>query len=310
MPRSSIEILSRSNVLSVGSQQFVLDAQQMRLLDGLRLNPRKSFAGRIRGERLTKKKGISIEFADFRDYSDGDDLRHLDWNVLARLDNPVIRTYQDEEDLAVHVVVDCSTSMDFGSPTKLERAQEVAGVFGYIALTAGDALLPRPLGKRDKSLPALHGRASFLRFASWIKGLKADGTIPLAKSLREFASASVRTGIVVLISDGLDADFMSALRILSGRGHEVWMVQVLADEEIDPDLEGDLRLIDAEGGGPVEITANSMALTAYKQNFEAHCAAISAELQRLGGRYARLRTSGSLDDLVKDTFKRYGWLTG
>src|SRR5690348_18424364 len=108
------------------SSTLVLEPKEFRLLEGLRLNPRKSFGGKVRGERLTKKKGISIEFADYRDYAEGDDLRHLDWNVLARLDSPIMKTYRDEEDLAVHLLVDGSASMEFGEPTKLEGAKRIA----------------------------------------------------------------------------------------------------------------------------------------------------------------------------------------
>src|SRR5690242_7545435 len=119
---------------------LLLDSREFRLLEGLRLNPKKSFTGRIRGERLTKKKGISIEFSDYRDYTEGDDLRHLDWNVLARLETPIMKTYRDEEDLAVHMLLDGSASMDFGEPTKFEAAQRMAAAFGYVGLCAGDAV--------------------------------------------------------------------------------------------------------------------------------------------------------------------------
>src|SRR5438105_6787237 len=108
-----------------------LDPRDFRVLEGLRLLPRKSFGGRVRGERLTSKRGISIEFADYREYADGDDLRHLDWNVLARLATPVTKTYRDEEDLAVHLLVDTSSSMQFGEPSKQEAAKRYACALGF-----------------------------------------------------------------------------------------------------------------------------------------------------------------------------------
>ena len=105
---------------------LILSPTEFRILEGMRLAPKRSFHGRIRGERLTRRKGISIEFADYRDYSEGDDLRHLDWNVLARLETPVMKTYQDEEDLAVYLVVDATGSMSFGEPSKLVFAKKLA----------------------------------------------------------------------------------------------------------------------------------------------------------------------------------------
>src|SRR3954462_1112722 len=127
----------------------VLESGDFRVLEGLRLLPRKSFGGRVRGERLTKKKGISIEFADYREYTDGDDLRHLDWNVLARLGVPVTKTYRDEEDLAVHVLIDTSPSMSFGEPCKLDCAKKYACALGFLGLAGGDAVYPRALGIRE-----------------------------------------------------------------------------------------------------------------------------------------------------------------
>src|SRR6476659_4953467 len=112
----------------------LLDPREFRVLEGLRFNPRKSFTGKIRGERLTTKKGISIEFSDYRDYTEGDDLRHLDWNVLARLEAPIMKTYRDEEDLAVHLLLDGSASMDFGESSKFEAAKRIATAIGYVGL--------------------------------------------------------------------------------------------------------------------------------------------------------------------------------
>ena len=104
----------------------LLEPRELRTLETLRLRPNRAYRGSSKGERISKQKGVSIEFADFRNYSDGDDLRHLDWNVLARLDTPVIRTYQDEEDIVLYVCLDCSPSMNFGEPSKLSVAQRYA----------------------------------------------------------------------------------------------------------------------------------------------------------------------------------------
>jgi uncharacterized protein (DUF58 family) len=289
---------------------YVLEPREFRMLEGLRLNPRRTFSGRIRGERLTRRKGLSIEFADYRDYSEGDDLRHIDWNVLARLESAVIKTYQDEEDLAVYLLLDCSTSMEFGEPTKLQYAIRAACAFGYVGLASQDAVYPRVLGMRQRPLPALRGRSSFPRLANWATQLQPEGKRGLAAAVREFAAAGDRAGLVVLLSDGLDEGMSSAVRILAGRGHEVNFIQVLSPEEIDPDLEGDLRLLDAESGTPVEITANSQALKEYKRRLEEHCSGLQAETLRVGGRYTRTTTTQSLEALVKNTLKREGWLTG
>lgn len=287
---------------------FVLESREFRVLEGLHIAPRRTFTGRVRGERLTKRKGVSIEFADYRDYTDGDDLRHLDWNVFARLETPVIKTYQDEEDLAVHVLIDCSASMDFGQVHKLRATVRMGSALAYLGLCGQDAVYPRALGISESPMPALRGRSAFPRFAKWAQNLEPAGQAPLSKTLKDFAGTSARPGVAIVISDALDPEVFSAIRVLGGRGHEVWMIQVLSDEELDPDIEGDLRLLDAEAGSPVEITANSYALEAYKKNLKAHCSQLEQEALRVGGRYALFNSAGSLEDFVKMTLKRHGWV--
>jgi len=288
---------------------LILEPREFRMLDGLRLNPRKSFSGRVRGERLTRKKGVSIEFADYREYSEGDDLRHLDWNVLARLDTPVMRTYQDEEDLAVHLLLDLSPSMDFGEPSKLQLARRLAGALGYVALNAGDAVMPRRVGFPQPPIAPLRGRASYPRLGRWTAESAPDGraAVPLARALRDFANSSARTGVVLLLTDGLDPEVAPAVRALAGRGHEVLFLQILSDIELDPDLEGDLRLIDGEGGTVVELTANSYALKEYRRRLEEHNAGIREAVRRVGGRHALVRANEPLDSIVKNTLRRDGW---
>jgi uncharacterized protein (DUF58 family) len=289
---------------------LVLEPREFKMLDGLRLNPRKAFAGRVRGERLTRKKGISIEFADYREYSDGDDLRHLDWNVLARLDSAVIRTYQDEEDLAMHLLLDLSPSMEFGEPSKLDQARKLACAIGYVALGGGDAVLPRALGPKEPDVRALRGRVGFPRLAQWCETARPPerNRETLTGAIRGFINASVRAGVAMLIADGLDPDFPGLLRALGGRGHEVWLLQVLSDIELDPDLEGDLRLLDAESGKPVEVTANSYVLKEYRRRLQEHNSAIVEAIRRIGGRHALIRADQSLDSVIKETFKREGWV--
>jgi uncharacterized protein (DUF58 family) len=289
---------------------LLLDPREFRLLDGLRLNPRKSFAGRVRGERLTRKKGISIEFADYREYTEGDDLRHLDWNVLARLDTPVMRTYQDEEDLALHVLLDLSPSMDFGEPTKLDMAKRLAGAVAYVALNGGDAVVPRALGPREPNHRPLRGRVGYPTLARWASAQRTGERPPdsLSKALKGFAASSARTGMVLLVSDGLDPDIASSLRAVAARGHEILFLQILSEIELDPDLEGDLRLIDAEGGTPVEITANSYALKEYRKRLQEHNASIDDTVRRLGGRHALVRPDQPFDHVVKDVLRRGQWV--
>lgn len=285
------------------SQRF--EANELRLLEGLRFNPRRSFPGKVRGERLTKKKGLSIEFADYRDYSEGDDLRHLDWNVLARLGAPLMKTFRDEEDLAVHILLDTSPSMDFGNPSKKEAARKLAMGLGLIGLSGGDAVYPRLLGSAESR--SLRGRVSFAALMDALeRPYQSDKSI--GRACRDFISSKASKGLVFLVTDGLNEELPKALLGFGARGHELYLVQVLSDVDVNPDIEGDLKLIDREGGEAIEITANSLALRLYRERLSSHNAALEESCRKAGGHYALVNTRDRFDQVIQNSFRRLGWV--
>src|SRR5438477_5608768 len=127
--------------MPVTQAQALLDPQFLARLEQLELVSRKIFLGRMKGERRSRKKGQSVEFADYRNYVVGDDLRHLDWNLFGRLDKLFIRLFMEEEDLHFYVLIDNSLSMDFGNPTKLQYAKQVAAALGFIGLVNMDRVV-------------------------------------------------------------------------------------------------------------------------------------------------------------------------
>lgn len=286
----------------------LLDPRELRAIESLRLRPNRTYRGASKGERISKQKGVSIEFADFRNYSEGDDLRHLDWNVLARLDTPVMRTYQDEEDLIVYLCLDCSPSMHFGEPTKFEVAQRYAMAFGYVGLVGGDGIRLKVIGAKQPPSNILRGRASAFRLMESIRRQgEESNSETLNDGLRSILRSNLRNGILLLVSDGLDPDLPATIRALGGRGFEVWHTQILSDIEIDPDLEGDLRLIDAEHGHTTEITINRETLQSYRQRLDAHLNTIADAVKRTGGRHVLIRTSDSLEQVMMRKLKPAGW---
>lgn len=287
-----------------------LEPRELRTLENLRLRPNRTYRGSSKGERISRQKGVSIEFADFRNYSEGDDLRHLDWNVLARLDSPVMRTYQDEEDVVLYVCMDCSPSMNFGDPSKLTTAQRYAMAFGYIGLVGGDGVRLKVLGAKQPPSGIMRGRSSAHRF---IESVQRNGVEQnqetLNDSLRSLLRSNLRSGILVLVSDGLDQNLPTTIRALGGRGFEVWHAQILSEIEIDPDLEGDLRLIDSEGLASTEITINRDTIQHYRRSLESHIVALSEATKRTGGHHQLIRTTDSLEEVMTRKLKPGGWLT-
>ena len=274
-------------------------------MEKLHFVPRKTFSVRTRGERLSRQKGMSIEFADYRDYSDGDDLRHLDWTILARLGRPTIRTYQDETELPVYLALDISPSMDFGEPSKFDHARRLASVLGFIGLASLDRVQTIAIGgpQLQPGRP-MRGRGSHRKLVDWAAALEPNGTRNLSTALSRLPA--LPPGLFFLISDGLDPAAAGALRAVASRGYELVMVQVLSPIEIDPDLEGDLRLVDAESGEAVEVTAHSQTLREYKQNLDAHCKELEEAVNRLGGRWVQSIVGQPVSDFLATGLRRIG----
>src|SRR5438128_4438488 len=240
-------------------------------LEQLELVSRKIFAGRMKGERLSKRKGQSVEFADYKNYVVGDDLRFLDWNLFARLDKLFIRLFLEEEDLHVYFLLDNSLSMDFGTPSKLRYAKQLAAALGFVGLVNMDRVVIEAFNDRlTQTMPAARGRRSIWRMMDFLQKLEPAGPSDLKKSLKTFSLKSSGKGIVVLLSDFMDkGGYEDALRYLVARQLDIYVIQVLSQEEIEPEVVGDLRLVDIEDDDVAEITVSAPLLKRYKQNLEA-----------------------------------------
>src|SRR5271157_3452899 len=244
------------------SEKPLLDPQFLARLEQLELVSRKIFLGRMKGERRSKRKGQSVEFADYRNYVIGDDLRFLDWNLFARLDRLFIRLFMEEEDLHVYILIDNSLSMDFGTPSKLHYARQVAAALAFIGLVNMDRVVIEVFNDRlVQSLPAARGRRSLWRVLDFLQRVEPAGPSDLKRALRTFSLKCSGKGIVILLSDFMDkGGYEDALRYLIARQFDVYLIQVLAQEEIEPPLVGDLKLIDVEDGDEAEITVTGPLL--------------------------------------------------
>jgi uncharacterized protein (DUF58 family) len=186
----------------------------MAQLERLELVTRKIFRGRMKGERRSKRKGQSVEFADFRQYVPGDDLRSLDWNLYARLDKLIIKLFLEEEDLHFFTLIDASLSMDFGQPTKLQYAKQLAAALGFVGLIRADRVRIETLGQSVANRgPVLRGRRGVWRMLDYLDGIEAGETISLADGVKNFCVRNTGKGVVVLITDLMDKNgYESALR--------------------------------------------------------------------------------------------------
>src|SRR6516165_10287012 len=226
----------------------LLDPKFLARLEQLELVSRKIFLGRMKGERRSKRKGQSVEFADYRNYVVGDDLRFLDWNLYARLDRLFLRLFMEEEDLHFYVLLDNSLSMDFGSPTKLRVAQQLAAALRVVGLVNQDRVVIEAFNDRlTQSMPPLRGRRSLWRMLDFLDKVEPAGPSDLKRALKAFSLKAAGKGVVVLLSDFMDkGGYEEALRYLVARQMDLYVIQILSHEEIEPEITGDLRLVDVE----------------------------------------------------------------
>ncbi|NOT01365.1 MAG: DUF58 domain-containing protein [Phycisphaerales bacterium] len=289
---------------------MLLDPEFMTRLEQLELVSRKIFAGKMRGERRSRRRGQSVEFADHRNYTVGDDLRFLDWNIYARLDRLFIKLFLEEEDLHVSLIVDVSKSMDFGEPGKGLYAKRLAAALAYIGLVNQDrvSLYAYGHGLRNQ-LAGLRGRHLSHRMLSFLDGLEYEPTSNLTLACKHYAIRHPQRGIVILLSDFLDkGGYESGLRFLLGRDLDLYVVQILSPQEIDPPLSGDLRLTDVEDEDVAEVTVSRALINRYKHNLQAYCGGLRNYCARRGITYLFTGTEVPFDQVVLRYLRRRGLL--
>lgn len=290
------------------SSTTLLTPDLLARLEHLELVSRKIFRGRLKGERRSRRKGQSVEFMDFRSYVPGDDPRFIDWNLFARLDRLFLKLFLEEEDLHVYALIDASHSMDFGEPTKLQFAKQLAAAVGFIGLCRGDRVKIEWLGaSRTQPGPAFRGRHQLWKMLQYVSGIEPGRDVPLASGLRDFCLRNTGKGILVFISDLLDkSGYESALRLVLAQQFDVYVVQVLAAEEIEPELQGDLRLIDCEDHDETEITVSQALLARYRRTLDAFVRGVQQFCARRGIGYLLVNNQTSIPDVVTKYLRERG----
>jgi uncharacterized protein (DUF58 family) len=286
----------------------LLDPEFLHKLEQLEIVSRKIFVGRMKGERKSKRRGSSVEFADHRNYSIGDDLRHIDWNVYGRLDRLFLKLFLEEEDLHVYTLLDASLSMDYGEPTKLHYGKQVAAALAFVGLVNHDRVVLDTFStKLDEGMPSVRGRSQMYRVVQYLEGLSASGSSNLTAAAKAFAIKHAGKGVVVVISDFLDKrGYEDALRYLLARNMDIYVIHVLSREEVEPELAGDLRLVDAEDGDVAEITVSAPLLRRYKDNLNAFVGGLKEWCTRRGITYIFTTNHNPFDKLILNYLRERG----
>lgn len=257
------------------SMAAIITPELLRRLEQFQLLAQRRAKSSARGERRSRARGQSVEFADHRNYVAGDDLRYLDWNLFGRLDRLFLKLYEEERELPVTIFLDASESMTFGTPRKFDFARQVAAAVGYVALCGFDRvsvnLFPDAMGEGAVrgALRSVRGRKSSLQYFQNLGQVTAQGQAAFNEALRRGALAARRSGVAIVLSDFLDPEgYEPGLTALIGRGFQVSAVQILAPEEVNPPNYGDLRLIDSETGTVQEVTFGKFRLNSYRQTVQ------------------------------------------
>lgn len=293
---------------AAADQKPLLDPEFLHKLEQLELVSRKIFVGRMKGERRSKRRGSSVEFADHRNYSVGDDLRHIDWNVYGRLDKLFLKLFLEEEDLHVYTLLDTSLSMDFGDPTKLHFGKQVAAALAFIGLVNHDRVIVDTFSSAlAGGTGSVRGRSQMYRVIQHLEQLAPSGGSNLAAAARTFATRHSGKGVVVVISDFLDKHgYEEALRYLLARNLDIYVIHILSREEVEPELVGDLRLVDAEDDDIAEITVSAPLLRRYKENLNAFKSGLKEWCTRRGIAYIFTTNQTPFDKLILTYLRERG----
>lgn len=240
-------------------------------LERLALVSKRTFRGRVKGERKSPRKGSSVEFCDYRNYEVGDDLRYVDWNIFGRLDRLYVKLFVDEEDLCVHLLLDSSASMDYGDPSKFRYGTRLAGALAFVGLVnlerVGVGVVRDRVGE---GWSPSRGRKQFFPLLNFLGNLRPGGPTGLNGSLSAYARRASEPGLAIVISDLLDpAGYEAGLRALRERRFDIHVIHLLSPQETNPLFGGDLRLVDAETGEVRELSFDGEAHRSYRQRLHA-----------------------------------------
>ncbi len=290
----------------MGDELF--DKQFLKKLEYLDLVARRLVFGRLQAQRPSVKKGASIEFRDFREYTPGDDPRSVDWAVYARLGELFVKLFRQEEELDLWVLLDASASMNFGAPNKFDQARRIAAALAYIGMGNMDSasLVPFADGLRP-GRARLRGRGQIFGLLEYLRDLRPSGRTDLRGATRGHVSRVRRPGLVVILSDfyGLE-HAQAAIDELRFFKHQIYVIQVAAPWELDPPIRGELRLVDAESSEHEDLTVTDGMLRRYREAFTGFSAGLRRYSMRHSIGYSLARSDTAFDEFVVQVLQRGG----
>lgn len=311
--------LVNARARAAAASEDLFDDEFQRKLEYLAIVSRRVFAGRMRAERRTKKTGSGIEFADHRDYNPGDDFRYVDWNVYQRFGRLLLRLFEEEEDLSIYLLVDCSRSMGFDMRNKdatvlrgpkFNQARRLAAALCYIGLSNLDRVSVVALTNRVKDrMPTTRGKQRIHRVFEFLRGVEAEGATGLEEAMKQFVAQNKRRGLAVLITDLFDPKgFEQGINVLRYNKFEPFVLHVTDSADARPELNGDVRIYDIETATEREVTITKGVLDKYEAAYDEYLKEVETFCTLKQVPYFRASVDEKFDDLILQVFRRGGFL--
>lgn len=281
-------------------------------IERIRLNPQCRLTSRHRGEHLSGRGGTSMEFADYRDYSPGDDIRFIDWNIYSRLKRPYLKLFRLEEEIHLVIITDASESMAFDG--KFELAQKLAAAFGVMGLFGNERVSSwcpnaNPENNAPDCFPSCHGRANLRKFLRFSEECKAGGSMPFDDAIDQVLKHHQGKGVVVLLSDFFTFGNMShSMNSLFSSGLEIMAVQIMSPAELDPELTSDARFVDSETESNLDVSSGGDLLSIYHEHRRDHTGKLEKLCKQRSGRFISVSSAMPLESILFDIMTRRGWI--
>ncbi len=288
------------------TEEELLTPDFLRKIERLSLVAKRVFPGRTRGERRSTKRGASVEFADYRNYTPGDDFRYIDWNIYGRMKKLLLRLFEEEEDLYIYLLIDSSGSMMMGDPAKFDYARRVAAALAYIGLANLDRVNIIPFADELKpQLSPKRGKGQIFRVFEYLGAVRPGGQTDIETAFKSFVHQTKRRGLAVVVSDFFDPKgYERGLKLLCHHKFETFALQVCDPLEAEPAVKGDLRLLDTETGEERIATVNPQVLRAYRQEFQEYCERLESFCTSVQTGFIRTLTSTPFEELVLKVFRQ------
>lgn len=282
----------------------LLSPALMARLESLQLASRHRLMGRFGGDHKSKRYGNTVDFADFREYHPGDDFRRIDYHVMARLDQVLIKLYEADDEITVRLLIDTSASMQVGD--KMLQAQKLAAAMGFVALTAHDSVTVHTFPDRDPA-PRFAGRAAVPAFLAYVEDLEATGLTPFAEAAGHLLGQSGLPGVTIVLSDLLTPEWRSLVR-LRASGSDVTILHILCEEDLDPDFSGDLELVDRELGETLTVSVTDDVAETYRARVRSWRDEVARAARGAGASYQTVDADDDVETLLLQNWRETGVL--